>query len=369
MPDQRLASLARLVTEYSLQIKKGDQVAIFANSVAEPLVVELYRQVIRRGGHPLPLLIVPGVDEIMLKEGADAQLQHVSPVLRQIFEHFDVRISIEAESNTRALSGVDPARQALRSQARRPLIKTMLERSARGEMRWNVCPFPCNALAQEADMSLAEFEDFVFGACLLNDPDPVASWQQVKARQQQLIEWLAGKQEVHLLGPGTDLRVGIAGRPFINCWGDSNLPDGEVFCGPVETAVNGHVRFSFPAIEGGREVEDVRLWFEQGVVVKWSAAKNEAFLTEMLRTDEGARRLGEFAFGTNFGIQRFIKNMLFDEKIGGTVHIALGAGYPESGSTNESAIHWDMLCDLRQGGEVWVDGELFAKDGKYSMWE
>jgi aminopeptidase len=174
---------------------------------------------------------------------------------------------------------------------------------------------------------------------------------------------------VHLSGPDTDLHVGITGRPFINCFGDHNMPDGEIFTGPEETRVNGHVRFSFPAIYRGREVEDVRLWFENGVVVKCTAAKNETFLREMLDTDEGARRLGEFAFGTNFGIRRFVKHMLFDEKIGGTVHMALGAGYPESGSVVQSGIHWDMLCDLRQGSEVRVDGELFAVDGKYVLWE
>ena len=179
-------------------------------------------------------------------------------------------------------------------------------------------------------MSLAEFEDFVYAACLCDRPDPVAAWEEVKRKQQTLVDWLAGKHEVHLIGPDTDLTVGISGRPFINCYGDKNMPDGEIFTGPEETKVNGHVRFSFPAVYDGREVEDVRLWFEDGKVVKWSAAKNEEFLTEMLNTDEGARRLGEFAFGTNFGIQRFVKNILFDEKIGGTVHMALGAAIPRA---------------------------------------
>ena len=244
-----------------------------------------------------------------------------------------------------------------------------MDRSASGALRWNVTLFPTDALAQDADMALAEFEDFVYGACLCDQPDPVAAWQEVARKQQILVDWLAGKSEVHLVGPDTDLTVGIAGRSFVNCCGDKNMPDGEVFTGPEETKVNGHVCFSFPAIYQGREVSGIRLWFEDGVVVKSSAAKNEAFLTQMLDTDEGARRLGEFAFGTNFGIQRFIKSILFDEKIGGTVHMALGGGYPETGSTNRSAIHWDMICDLRDGGEVTVDGELFAKDGKYVLWD
>jgi aminopeptidase len=211
---------------------------------------------------------------------------------------------------------------------------------------------------------LADFEDFVYSACLADQPDPVASWTKLKERQQAMIDWLAGKREVRIVGPDTDLTLGIAGRPFINCWGDNNMPDGEIFTSPEETKVNGRVRFSYPAITHGREVEDVRLWFEDGRVVQATAAKNEAFLAATLDTDPGARRLGEFAFGTNTGIQRFIKNTLFDEKIGGTVHMALGAGYPESGSQNDSAIHWDMVCDLRSGGEVFVDGDLFAKDGE-----
>jgi len=191
----------------------------------------------------------------------------------------------------------------------------------------------------------------------------------VEERQQILVDWLKGKREVHLIGPDTDLTVGIEGRTFVNSSATHNMPSGEIFTGPEETKVNGHVRFSFPAVTQGREVTDVRLWFEDGVVVKCSAAKNEEFLTQMLNADAGARRLGEFAFGTNFGIQRFIKSILFDEKIGGTVHLALGNGYPETGSVNQSAIHWDMICDLRQGGQVTVDGEMFMKDGKYVLWE
>jgi aminopeptidase len=229
--------------------------------------------------------------------------------------------------------------------------------------------FPTNAHAQDAEMSLADYEDFVYRACLVNDGDPVERWTAVKEKQQLLIDWLGGKSEIHLTGPDTDLKVGIAGRSWINCYGDRNMPDGEIFTGPEETKVDGAVRFTFPAVLQGREVEDIRLWFEDGQVVRWSAAKNEDFLTKMLHTDEGACRLGEFAFGCNYGIQRFTKNILFDEKIGGTVHMAVGAGYPETGSQNQSAIHWDMICDLRHGGEVRVDGELFAKDGKYLLWE
>jgi aminopeptidase len=216
-------------------------------------------------------------------------------------------------------------------------------------------------------MSLSEFEDFCYGAALVHEPDPIAAWRNISKEQQKLIDWLSDKHQVRLVGPDTDLTLSIKGRSWVNCDGHENFPDGEIFTGPLEDSVNGHVRFTYPACTDGREVEDVRLWFENGKVVKATAAKNEQFLLTMLDTDEGSRTLGEFAFGTNKGVQRFTKNILFDEKIGGTVHMAVGAGFPETGSQNRSAIHWDMICDLRQGGEVWVDGEIFAKDGKFTI--
>ena len=368
MPDPRIANLAKVIVDYSVGIKPGDQVFLTATPAAAPLIQEVYKLIMQRGGHLTPIISLPGMNPIFYEYANDDQLSYVPPVLKQVIETFDVRIAISSETNTRELANADPAKQARHAQARRSLTQTFLDRSASGALRWNVTLFPTDALAQDADMALAELEDFVYGACLCDRPDPVAAWQEVARKQQILVDWLAGKRKVHLVGPDTDLTIGIAGRSFVNCCGDKNMPDGEVFTGPEETRVNGHVCFSFPAIYQGREVSGIRLWFEDGVVVKSSAAKNEAFLTQMLDTDEGARRLGEFAFGTNFGIQRFIKSILFDEKIGGTVHMALGGGYPETGSTNRSAIHWDMICDLREGGEVTVDGELFAKDGKYVLW-
>ena len=242
-----------------------------------------------------------------------------------------------------------------------------MERAAKKELKWTGTVYPTPAFAQDAEMSLREFEDFVYDAALVHEPDPIAAWQAVSRDQQRLVDWLADKREVRLLGPDTDLTLSIAGRSWANCDGHENFPDGEVFTGPVEDSAQGQVRFSYPACIAGREVEDVRLWFEDGKVVRATAAKSEDFLVAMLDTDEGARYLGEFAFGTNQGLQRFTKNILFDEKIGGTIHMALGNGYPETGSENRSAIHWDMICDLRQGGEVWVDGELLAKDGQFMV--
>ncbi len=368
MPDPRITNLAQVIVDYSTRIKPGDQVYITTAPVAAPLVQELYRLIVQRGAHATPLVDLPGLNPIFFEHANDEQLAYIPPVLKQVIETFDVRIAIGSQTNTRELSAADPAKQAARQRVTRPLMQTFMDRSASGALRWNVTLFPTDAYAQDAEMSLADFEDFVYGACLCDQPDPVAAWQEVARKQQVLVDWLAGKREIHLVGPDTDLTVGIAGRSFVNCCGDKNMPDGEIFTGPEETKVNGHVRFSFPAIYQSREVSDVRVWFEDGVAVRWTAAKNEEFLTQMLTSDKGARRLGEFAFGTNFGIQRFIKNILFDEKIGGTVHMAFGSGYPETGSTNRSAIHWDMICDLSAGSEVTVDGELFAKDGKYVLW-
>ena len=217
----------------------------------------------------------------------------------------------------------------------------------------------------EAVTATADFAEFVHRACKLDQPDPVAAWRALAAEQQRLIDWLDGKSEIHLRGPEADLRLSVAGRTWINADGRKNFPDGEVFTGPVEDSVDGRVRFSFPVVTAGREIVDVRLRFEHGKVVDATAAQNEEYLHRVLETDEGAKTLGEFAFGTNFGIDRFTKNILFDEKIGGTVHMAVGQGYPETGSANQSAVHWDLICDLRRGGEVDVDGRPFMRDGRF----
>ena len=215
-------------------------------------------------------------------------------------------------------------------------------------------------------MSLGDFQDFVYAAGLLDQPDPVAGWKALHDRQEKIIAWLKGKKSVTFKGANIDLRMSIEGRGFINCDGKVNFPDGETFTSPVENSVNGWVRFSYPAIFAGREVNDIELWFEDGKVVKETASKNQETLTEMLNTDPGARYLGEWGTGTNYGIQRFVKNMLFDEKIGGTIHLAVGNGFPEVGSKNESNIHWDMLCDMADS-EISVDGELFYKNGKFAV--
>jgi len=369
MGDPRVEAVARILVDYSVNIQSGEFVRVRGGYEGAPLLRAVYKRVLERGGHPWLQIGLDGVEEIFYKYASDEQLTYVSNIDRQLVEELNASITVWTEVNTKALTSIDPAKQARAGAARRPIFERFLERAAKKELKWTGTAYPTHAFAQDAEMSLTEFEDFLYRAALVAEPDPIGAWQAISRQQQLLVDWLDGRHEIRLIGPDTDLTLSVAGRTWENCDGHENFPDGEIFTGPVEDSANGHVRFTYPACEGGREVEDVRLWFENGVAVKWSAAKNEAFLTRMLNTDEGARRVGEFAIGTNFNIQQFVKNTLFDEKIGGTVHLALGTGYPESGSTNHSAIHWDMVCDLRQGGEITVDGELFAKDGKFLLWD
>jgi aminopeptidase len=365
MADPRVEKLAQVLVEYSVAVRQGDRVLIEGSRAAEPLLRSVYVKTLQAGGHPLMNISLPDMEELLFRHASDAQLQHVPEPRKLIVETYDVRISIGGDENTRSLTGVDPAKMVLREQAHTELMKTFLRRAAAGELRWVYTLFPTNAYAQDAEMSLGDYEDFLYGACLPDMADPVGYWRQFSERQQKVVDWLKSRQELHIVGPETDLKMSVAGRRFINCDGHENMPDGEVFTGPVEDSVEGYAYFSYPAIEGGREVTGVRLRFEHGRVVKASAVKNEDFLLKTLDTDEGARRVGEIAIGTSEGINRATRQILFDEKINGSFHLALGAGYPETGSKNESAIHWDMVSDLRQGGQIRVDGELLYRDGRF----
>ncbi|MBA2468956.1 MAG: aminopeptidase [Chloroflexia bacterium] len=365
MADPRIEKWARALAGYSVEVKAGQTVAILGHPAAEPLLRAVHREVVRMGAFPVLLYTAEGATADLLAEGSDEQLRFISPIDRFVRTEADVVINIRAETNTRRLSAVDPKRQSLYTAARRALFETYMERAADGRLDWTLTLYPTDAYAQDADMDTEAYTDFVLSACKLDRDDPVAAWLELKDEQQRLIDWLDGKREVHLSGPDIDLTLSVAGRTWINSDGKRNFPSGEIFTGPVEDSVNGTIRFSFPVVTAGRQIEDIRLRFENGKVVEASATRNEEYLIQQLDTDEGARYLGEFAFGTNFDIARFTKNILFDEKIGGTVHMAVGLGYPETGSRNKSAIHWDMIADLRQGGVASVDGEPFLKDGKF----
>ncbi len=365
MTDPRVEKMARVLVEYSLAVKAGDLVRIQGGAEGAPLLLALYEQILACGGYPWTQIGLDGTDEIFYTKASEAQLDFIPKFVEGMVEEIQASISVWTETNTKRLSNVDPAKQARRARAMRPLSERFMERAAKKELRWTGTLYPTHAFAQDAEMSLREFADFVFKACLVEEEDPIEAWKAISRSQKRLTDWLSPKKEIHVVGPDTDLRLKVGGRTWINCDGHENFPDGEIFTGPVEDSVTGQIRFTYPACIYGREVEDVRLEFKGGKVVRATAGKNEAFLLQMLDTDEGARYVGEFAFGTNPGIQRFTKNTLFDEKIGGTIHLALGKGYPESGSKNTSAIHWDMVCDLRQGGEVRVDGTPFVKDGTF----
>src|SRR5947207_13496719 len=310
------------------------------------------------------------LEEIFLKHASDAQLAFVNPIQEFEYERIDASIGIWGEENTKALSNVDPKRIGLNQAARKPLLETFMRRSAEGKLRWVGTQFPSQAAAQDAEMSLGEYEDFVFSAGLLDRPDPVAAWKSVSERQQRLADFLNGKSDYRVVAAnGTDIRMSVAGMRWINCDGHENFPDGEVFTGPVSDSVNGSINFTFPAVHHGRECDGVKLTFKNGKVVDASASKGQDFLFSMLDMDAGSRFLGECAIGTNYGITRYTRNTLFDEKIGGTVHFALGAGYPETGNKNESGLHWDMVVDLRNGGFIEVDGTKINVDGKFTREE
>jgi aminopeptidase len=365
MADIRVEKLADLLVNYSVAVKPGDKVVIQGETGGEPLIKAVFIKVLQAGGLPYVMASLPGMEELVYKYGNDKQLQFVPEPYKQVMSTYDARIVVFSDSNTKALSNVDSAKMVLRSRSRSELMKIMMRRSAAGELRWVLGPYPTNALAQDAEMSLTDYEDFVYGACLPDLKDPIGYWRNFSARQDKIVAWLKGKQTIRVVGKETDLRLSINGRNFENCDGKMNMPDGEVFTGPVEDSMEGHVYFSYPAIYGSHEVTGVRLTFEKGEVVKATADKNQDYLLRTIATDAGSKRVGEFAIGTNEGIKKFTREILFDEKIGGSFHMALGSGYPETGSTNESAIHWDMVCDLRDGGEIWVDNTLFYQNGKF----
>lgn len=365
MIDPRVTKLARVLVQYSLELKEGDLFLIQAEAACAPLVRELYREALLAGAYPLLRISVDGIEELFYKHASDAQLRHIPDLLRQEIEQISASLYIMGGENTKNLSRSDPQKVALRRQSSQPLNERFLERTAAGELRWGVTLFPTQSSAQDAEMSLADYEDFVYGAGKLDADDPVAAWKLVRDEQQRIADFLGSKKVIRLVAPDTDLTYHTAGRSWINAAGEKNFPDGEVFSSPDETKTEGQIRYTFPAVYAGREVVDVRLVFEQGKVVRATAAKGEDLLHSLLDMDEGARRLGEAAFGTNYDIQQFSRNTLFDEKIGGTIHLALGASFPEIGGQNHSALHWDMVCDMREGGAAYADDQLFYKDGKF----
>lgn len=354
MADLRVKKLASILVNHSLRVKKGETVLIASSSeLAKPLVLEVFREVMKAGGHPLTSIAFEETLNIFYSLSDASQIRNFPKTKMYEARNIECFVNIRASANKKALSNIDPKKIGERSKVLRPISEEIV-----GRKRWILCNYPTNSLAQEADMSLEEYEDFLYGSTNID-------WMRVKKREMRLKGLLDRANEVRIVGKDTDLKIGIKGRKAIPCYGERNMPDGEVFLSPVEDTAEGHIYYEMPAIYQGREVLGIRLKFRDGKVVDASADKNEDFLVAMLDTDRGARFLGELGVGVNYGIQKFSKDILFDEKIGGTVHLAVGRSYTEAGGKNVSAIHWDMIKDLRKDGAIYLDGKPVQKNGRF----
>ena len=360
MIDERIGKLARVLVDYSTEAGEGDQVLISGEVGAGPLIKALYARLLEVGATPITQISLPGMQELFFEHAQGIHYEEIPGVTRAVVEGVDAQIMIQAPSNTRALANVEPAKQQALQMRNKPLSEVVLKKD-----RWVVTLFPTEALAQEAQASLSEYEEFAFGAMGLNEEDPVRYWSEKFAEQERLIGRLEEAREIRIVGPETDLTLSVAGRKFLNSAGRRNMPCGEVFTGPVEDSAHGTVYFGVPAAVAGREISGARLRFEEGKVVEASAEKGEEYLMSLLDTDAGSRYLGELGIGTNYSIPRASANVLFDEKLGGTVHLAIGRSYAETGGKNDSSVHTDLVCDLREGGALYADGELIQEDGRF----
>lgn len=364
--DTRIQKMAEVIVNYSLAIKPGERFLIRGTSpLAQPLMAALTAEALKVGGQPFNYVHISGEGPLMVKYGSEGQLEAVNPLLKLAYETFEKLVRIEAEEDTAALKGLPASKQQAWARSKGSIIGIQMAREGAGELLRTTTLFPTPAYAKDAGMTLTEYENFVYSACMVHLADPVAHWKQVAREQQKLCDWLNGKRNLQVRGKNIDLEMSVEGRVWENADGQANFPDGEIFTGPVEDSVNGWVHFTYPAIFQGNVVKGAKLFFEKGRVVKATADEGEEFLLSVLDTDSGARTLGEFAIGTNKGIDRFTGQILFDEKIHGTVHMALGQSYPKTNAVNKSTIHWDMICDMMDGGEIVVDGTRFYENGNF----
>jgi aminopeptidase len=363
MIDPRVEKIAKLCVNYSVYVKPKENVVIQGSDLAFPLMHELYRECLLAGAYP-SILAWFDTSYTFFKYAKEHQLRHISIIDKFVISNMDVRISIFGWHNPKALSNVDPSKVRIREAASKEYEDIFQKREYEGTLRWCYLPFPVSSAAQEASMALSEYEDFVYNSCLVNKKDPIAEWKKLQREQEKICGYLNKASEIRIMGEDTDLTFSVKGRKWLSCHGKVNLPDGEVATGPVENSANGTIRFTYPGIYSGKEVEDISLTFKNGKVIKASAAKGEDLLKEILKV-KNADRIGEAAIGTNYGITRFMKEILFDEKMGGTIHLALGRSYLETGGLNQSGVHWDILKDMRKDGEIYADKELFYKNGKF----
>ena len=361
--------LANLAINYSLNVQQSEKILITGSEIAHPLILALYKEILKVGGYPFVLPQLSGLDSILFKYGNKSQIKFMAPAENDLMRTFDGRIYILADVNAHKFQKVSLEKlQWYNSSKERGITRSIREtRVAQGKFKWVAIPFPCHAFAQKAGMDLFAYQEFVASALKFNKKDPVKEWINFGEDQERIAAYLNKVETIKILGEDTDLTIGVKGRRWANACGHNNLPDGEIFTGPVENALDGHIRFTFPGVYQNREIENIYLEFERGEVTKATASKGEDLLHSLLEID-GAKHIGEFAFGTNYGITNFSKSMLFDEKIGGTIHLALGNGYIHTGSKNKSAIHWDILKDMRsEDSKVFADGTLIYQAGKWQI--
>jgi aminopeptidase len=352
-------AFAALLCDYCLDVSESEQVLVRSTTLAAPLLLELQGEILRRGAWPLLRVEVPGEASSFYANAREELLDDYPPLALTEAKKADKVLSIQATADPRELANTDPARIARAARARKPIREATLKK------RWCTTLWPTPALAAGAGMSEADYDAFVHRALFLDQPDAARSWGELRAFQDELIARLSKASALRLEADGTDLTLSVKGRTWVNSDGKRNMPSGEVFTGPVETSANGTVRFTVRSSPAGVDVDGVELTFRDGEVVEARAQTGEDYLRAALATDEGATRVGEIGIGTNFGIDRPTGTILFDEKIGGTVHLALGRSYPETGGKNVSAVHWDLICDLRVGGTFTADGELIQANGRF----
>ena len=359
MNDIRIRNHAKLLVRYCIGAKTRQTVGVGGGSVSEPLILCIYEELLKAGAYPVLRMSPDGLSCSLFRYGRKQHFTTVSPFQRAYADCVDATISILSQTNTRELSGADPQKSVALARASHALSDKM------GRKPWVITLFPTEAYAQDAGMGLSDFEDFVYGAMFADENDPIAAWENIRRKQQRLISQLRGADKVRIVGSATDLTFSVKNRRFVNSDGHRNMPSGEVFAAPMETSAEGFIEFDYPVCRDGREIEGVRLVFRNGAIVEATAVKQQDYLNAMLNTDKGSKKLGEFGIGTNTKINCFTRNILFDEKIGGTIHLAVGKSPQQTNGKNKSALHWDMIKDLRRGGRIYVDGKLFQKNGKF----
>lgn len=357
---------ADVLVNYSTKVKKNDLVIIKTQSyLAEPLIKEIYRAVLKNGAHPVVRCSFESLSEIFIKNADDNQLNYIDEMSKIEFEKADKIISIGAPLNVKSMANANSDKMAKRSKATMELSQTMLKRSEKGELNWVIADFPTQALSQEAKMSLDEYEEFLINSCYLDLENPVQKWIEIGQEQKRIISKLNGTKKLHITGEKTDITFSVENRLWISCDGINNFPDGEIFTSPVEDSAEGEIYFDFPAIYRGNQADKIHLKLKEGRVIEASAQTGEDFLNSMLNMDEGSRLVGEIAIGTNERIKNVTGNILFDEKIGGSVHMALGASYPETGGKNVSGLHWDIIKNMKNNSCIYADDKLIYKDGRF----